>query len=57
MVAETGKLSNTQLRIISALVMVLIVIATLAFGRSSSLIAIGFVGFFVIDEIYIETSA
>tara|TARA_B100001971_G_C18267956_1_gene595941 strand:- start:34626 stop:35468 length:843 start_codon:yes stop_codon:yes gene_type:complete len=53
-VAETGKLSNTQLRIISALVMVLIVIAALAFGRSSSLIAIGFVGFFVIDEIIVN---
>lgn len=54
MTTEAGRLSNTQLRIISAIVMVLIVIAALAFGRSTSLIAIGFVGIFVIDEIIVN---
>lgn len=54
MTTETNGLSNTQLRVISALVMTLIVVAALAFGRVTSLIAIGLVGVFVIDEIVVN---
>ena len=54
MATESKSLSNTQLRIISALVMTMMVIAALAFGRVTSLAAIGLVGIFVIDEIIVN---
>ncbi len=43
-------MSNTQLRIVSALVLALIVTLCLIIGKSATLLFIGLVGFFVIDE-------
>lgn len=47
-------LSNTQLRIISALVMLGFVILCLYFGQNSSIAVIGLVGLLVIDEILVN---
>lgn len=54
MATQSKSLSNTQLRVISALVMTLMVVGALALGRSSSLIAVFMVGIFVIDEIIVN---
>jgi phosphatidate cytidylyltransferase len=43
-------MSNTQLRIISALVLAMIVTLCLVIGKSATILFIGLVGFFVIDE-------
>lgn len=47
-------LSNTQLRIISALVLVVMVAMALSFGVGSSLGLIGLVGVFVVDEVIVN---
>jgi len=47
-------LSNTQLRIISALVMTAMVVTCLAFGKTTSIAVIGLVGILVTDEIIVN---
>lgn len=47
-------LSNTQLRVISALILLAIVSAAISFGVNSSLALIGVVGIFVVDEVVVN---
>lgn len=47
-------MSNTQLRIISALVLVAIVAIAISFGVGTSLALIGIVGVFVVDEVIVN---
>jgi phosphatidate cytidylyltransferase len=47
-------MSNNTLRIISGVVLVAIVALCMAYGQSSSLIAIGIMGLFVVDELMVN---
>jgi phosphatidate cytidylyltransferase len=54
MEASKKSLSNTQLRVISALVMTALVVICLALGKITSLAVIGLVGILVLDEIIVN---
>lgn len=47
-------MSNTQLRIISAVVLAIIVGVVIAFGETSSLVFIGIIGLLVVDEVVVN---
>ena len=47
-------MTNTQLRIISALVLVGIVTVAIAIGKSTAIAMIGFVGLLVVDEVIVN---
>ena len=47
---EAKSMSNTQLRVISAIGLLLILVAAFVLGREASLILIGIVGVLVLDE-------
>ena len=44
-------MSNNTLRIVSGVVLVIIVAICMAYGTASSLVAIGLMGIFVVDEL------